>query len=282
MSIVLSLLLAVSIAINADVVDKDWEKRTTEKLAETAKATEVLWLDSKDDKFLALYTTQTSETAHGAAIILHGMGAHADWPQTIAPLRAQLPEHGWTTLSIQLPVVAPENQIEDYGQTLQPAAARIEAAVRFLRERKFLNIVIIGHSFGAATALAYLEREQRQKVVALVAIGLQGYGFVKPAINILDLIEKSKVPLLDIYGSRDFRNVIRRAPDRRLAAKKGNNRLYTQIEIAGADHYFNKMDDVLIKRIRGWLDKAAPGMSILVNEDFDGNDEKDENQPEAQ
>jgi pimeloyl-ACP methyl ester carboxylesterase len=151
-----------------------------------------------------------------------------------------------------------------------------------LRERKFLNIVIIGHSFGAATALAYLEREQRQKVVALVAIGLQGYGFVKPAINILDLIEKSKVPLLDIYGSRDFRNVIRRAPDRRLAAKKGNNRLYTQIEIAGADHYFNKMDDVLIKRIRGWLDKAAPGMSILVNEDFDGNDEKDENQPEAQ
>lgn len=282
LSIVFLLTLGNALSVVADSVDRDWEKQTTEKLAEKVKGSEVIWLDAKGEDFLALYTSQTNETAHGAVILLHAMGGHADWPQTISPLRTRLPEHGWTTLSIQMPVIAPENQIEDYGRTLQQAEARIKAAVRILRERKFLNIVVVGHSFGAATALAYLKKEQKQKVVALVALGLQEYPFVKPAIDILGLIEKSKIPVLDIYGSRDFRNVINQAPDRRLAAKKGNNRQYTQLEIEGADHYFNQMEDVLIKRIRGWLDKAAPGMSIMVDEDFDGNLENNDDKPSEQ
>ncbi len=276
LSMVFFLLLTNILPLCADMIDREREKQITEKLMEEAKATEVLWLDAEGENFLALYTSQTSEVAHGAAIILHAMGGHADWPQTISPIRRTLPEHGWTTLSIQLPVIAPENQIEDYGKTLQQTAERIKAAVRLLRERKFLNIVVIGHSFGAASTLAYLEKEEKQKVMALVAVGLQDYAFVKPSIDLLGLIEKSKIPVLDIYGSRDFKKVIKQAPDRRLAAKKGNNRQYTQIEIEGADHYFNKMEDVLIKRVRGWLDKAAPGVSIMVDEDFDGNVENND------
>jgi len=279
LSIVCFLTLGHALSVIADSVDRDWEKQTTEKLAENIKGTEVLWLDAKGEDFLALFTSQTNETAHGAVIILHAMGAHADWPQTISPLRTRLPEHGWTTLSIQMPVIAPENQIEDYGKTLQQAEDRIKAAVRILRERKFLNIVVIGHGFGAATTLAYLKKEQKQKVVALVALGLQEYPFVKPAIDMLGLIEKTKIPVLDIFGSRDFKNVINQAPDRRLAAKKGNNRQYAQLEIEGADHYYNKMEEVLIKRIRGWLDKAAPGMSIMVDADFDGNLENNDDKP---
>ena len=282
---VIALFFAFMVSVNADKVDRDWENRVSERLAEKVDGSEVLWLNSGSDEFLALYTPQTNEVAHGAAIILHAMGGHAEWPRTVSPLRTQLPLHGWTTLSVQMPVIAPENQLEDYGATLQQAADRIEAAVKALRERKFLNIVVVAHSFGAATTLAYLEKQQKQKVVALVAIGLHDYAFVKPPLDILKLIEKSKIPVLDIYGSRDFKKVIDQAPDRRLAAKKGNNRQYAQYEIEGADHYFNKSEEVLIKRIRGWLDKAAPGVSIMVDEEFDGNLEDiddvaaDENDP---
>tara|TARA_R110000782_G_scaffold45916_3_gene101793 strand:+ start:373 stop:1317 length:945 start_codon:yes stop_codon:yes gene_type:complete len=279
LSIIFSLLLISNLPAISGTLDRNWEKQSTEKLANTVKGSEMLWLNAKGEDFLALYTSQTNKTAHGAVILLHGMGGHADWPQTISPIRTRLPEHGWATLSIQMPVIAPENQIEDYGQTLRQAENRVEAAVRSLRERKFLNIVVIGHSFGAATALAYLEKEKKQKIVALVAVGLQEYPFVKPTINILDLIEKTKIPVLDIYGTRDFKSVINQAPDRRLAAKKGNNREYIQLEIEGADHYFNQMEDVLIKRIRGWLNKAAPGMSIMVDADFDGNLENQDDVP---
>lgn len=261
--IVFSMLQVSSLPVSADMMDRDWEKQISEKLAAEVKAAEVLWLDAKGDNFLGLYNRHTSEVAHGAAIILHAMGGHADWPQTISPIRTLLPDHGWTTLSIQLPVIAPENQIEDYGKTLQQAAERIKAALRLLGKRKFLSIVVIGHSFGAASTLAYLEKEgklKKQKVTALVAIGLHDYAFVKPSLDLLGLIEKSTIPVLDIYGSRDFKKVIKQAPDRRLAAKKGNNLQYTQMEIEGADHYFNKMENVLVKRIRGWLDKTLLGM----------------------
>jgi len=273
-SIIFSLFMVTGLPAIADSVDRDWEKRASDKLAEEVEATEVLWLDAGEEQFLGLYTDQSNEVANGAAIILHAMGSHADWPQIISPLRTKLPEHGWTTLSIQLPVIAPENQIEDYGGTLTQAAARIEAAIGLLRERKFLNIAVIGHSFGAATTLAHIGKNKNQKIVSLVAIGLQEYPFVKPAIDVLKLIEKSNIPILDIYGGRDYKGVINQAPDRRLAAKKADNKHYRQIEVAGADHYFNKMEDVLIKRIRGWLDKAAPGIYILLD------DESAENQAE--
>lgn len=268
-NIVFSVLLSASTVVLADSVDRDWEQRTSEKLAkEVGSSEEVLWLKANDTDFLALYMDQqVSELARGAAIILHAMGAHADWPQTIAPLRTGLAEHGWTNLSIQLPTIAPENQIEDYGKTLEQATARIEAAIQLLRDRKFLNITVIGHGFGGVTMLDYLSKSQEPKVVSMVAIGLQDYAFVKPPIDVLGLIEKSKIPVLDIYGSRDFGGVIRQAADRRLAAKKGNNRKYTQFEIEGADHYFTKMEDMLVKRIRGWLDKVAPGgLYILLQE----------------
>ena len=255
----------------ADTADTDWEKQISTKLAEQAESSEVLWLETNGEKFLALYTRQTSEPAHGAAIILHAMGAHADWPQTISPIRTKLPMHGWTTLSIQLPLIAPGKPIEDYGQTLNRATQRIKTAIQLLRERKFLNIVVIGHSFGGANALTYINAEKEPKIIALALIGLQDYAFVKPPINTLALIEKTRLPILDIYGSRDFKNVIDQAPDRRLAAQKGNHQNFSQYQVDGADHYFNKMEDVLIKRVRSWLHEAAPGVSITVDKDLDSN-----------
>lgn len=261
------LLWVLNVSSYADNVDRGWEQRTSEKLAKEIETAEVLWLEAKKERFLALYTDQNKKIANGAVVILHAMGAHADWPQIIAPLRTRLPEHGWSTLAIQLPAIAPENQIEDYGATLDQAAARIETAISLLRERKFLNIAIIGQGFGAVTGLNFVQKASKQKVVSIVTLGLQDYAFVKPAIDVLNLIEKVKIPILDIYGSRDFRNVVQQAPDRRLAAKKGENDNYTQLEIEGADHHFNGMEDVLVKRIRGWLDKAAPGITIFVDEE---------------
>jgi pimeloyl-ACP methyl ester carboxylesterase len=261
------LLLTTALSVSADALDSNREKLISDKLAEEVQQGEVLWLDAKGEKFLALLIKQTNDKAQGAVIILHGMGGHADWPQTISPVRKALPEHGWTTLSIQLPVIAPKNQVEDYGKTLERAAERIKAAIRLLHKHKFRNIVAIGHSFGAASVLSYLEKEKEQEIISLVAIGLQDYAFLKPPIDLLGLIKKSKIPVLDIYGSRDFKEAIDQAADRRLAAKKGDNRKYDQIEIEGADHYFTKLEEVLIKRIRGWMNKAAPGMSILVKED---------------
>ncbi len=268
--------------VQAGSRDREWEQEISTRLAEQAEVTEAVWLSAGEEKFLALFNQQAGDKASGAIIILHGMGEHADWPRVISPLRVSLPAQGWTTLSIQLPLVAIDNPVEDYGKTLPAAKDRIESAVRFLRKRKYLNIVVIGNSFGAAAALAYAADKQRPGILALAAIGMQEYPFLKPAIDMLKMIEGASLPILDIYGDRDFRRVIDHAPDRRLAAKKGNNKDYLQVEVPGANHYFDKMDEMLAKSIRGWLDKAAPGVSIMVNQDFDGNEKESDDDEEAQ
>src|SRR3990172_8219230 len=98
-------LLAVSATLApAGDIDREWEAEIAENLDENTSDGEVIWCQAANSRFLTLYTGQTANHAKGAAIILHGMGAHPDWPQVISPLRTSLPELGWSTLSIQLPV----------------------------------------------------------------------------------------------------------------------------------------------------------------------------------
>lgn len=281
-NIVFFTLLFSGFAVNSDPLDRERELQISEKLEQELKSGDIMWLNANGKKFQAILQKQTNEQAKGAVILLHGMGAHPDWPQIISPIRKALPKYGWATLSIQLPIIAAENQIEDYGKTFDDAAARIEAAIGKLHELKFRNIVAIGHSFGAASVLSYFEQADGRRIVALVAIGLQDYAFVKPPIDILGLIENADVPILDIYGSRDYKKAIDQAADRRLAAKKGGNNDYVQMEVEGADHYFTKLEDVLIKRIRGWMEKAAPGMSIFIDLDKEKTMQKEQEQSHTQ
>ena len=61
--------------------------------------------------------------------------------------------------------------------------------------------------------------------------------------------------------------VLRQVDDRRLAARKSGNQAYKQLQLDGADHYFTGMDEVLLKRIQGWLIKASPGSRVRLEEE---------------
>ena len=62
------------------------------------------WLEAGGQRFLGIYTASTTGSSLGGAIILPCLGEHPNWPDVIAPLRKSLPNHGWDTLSIALPV----------------------------------------------------------------------------------------------------------------------------------------------------------------------------------
>ncbi len=146
------LLLLLSSSAGTLAYNDSYEKRIAKQLAAGKPASEVLWLQTKGGEFLSLYRGADSDQAKGAIIILHGMGGHPDWPEVVNPLRRAFPASGWATLSIQLPVLSPVDPVADYGKTLDDAKQRLQAAVQQLREWQFSNIVIIGHSFGAAAA----------------------------------------------------------------------------------------------------------------------------------
>jgi len=239
--------------VRTDPLDYDWEKRISSGIIDKTEATELFWLETMDNSFVALFNRHKIGEVKGAAIILHSIGGHADWPEVISPLRNMLPKFGWSTLSIQLPIISPENNIEEYGKTFQETNRRIIAAVNELRKRGFSRIIIIGHGFGALSSLVYFEKGESKYIDALIAISLQDYVYIKPPVNLLRLIEKIKIPTLDIFGSLDFKEGVESAPDRRLASKKSGNYLYTQIEVKGANHSFNNMENHLIQNIVDWI-----------------------------
>lgn len=254
------IVLCLTLASNSGIVlayDNGRESLIAERLQDRVKVGTPLWLTSGDQDFLAIYTEQMTHESQGGIILLHSLGAHPDWPIVVSQLRKSLPQRGWSTLSIQLPVLPPEDSIEAYGETLDEARRRIDQALAYLAEQHVEPVVIIGYSFGAATGLYYCARlaEVNASLLGVVSISAQAQPFLRPALKLLDEIEQIKIPVLDIYGSRDFKEIIDAAPDRRLAGRKGENPWYQQIEIEGADHNYSGLGAVLSKRISGWLKK---------------------------
>ena len=193
-------------------------------------------------KFLALYTP--APNARGAAILVHGMGMHPDWGLN-GTLRTALPERGYATVSIQMPVLAADAKGEDYPPLFPEAAERIGAAVAWLKARGYERVALVSHSMGARMANYYLVNAAHPGVQAWVAIGITA-PFEKPGMI--------PVPTLDIHGDGDFPQVLKGTAERAfyLRRVKGS----AQVVVAGADHYFNGKETDLARFIANFLDNT--------------------------
>lgn len=72
-------------------------------LARQLSPAEVLNLQAFEETFMALWLPANVAEPRGLVILLPGEGESADWPLGIGPLRRNLPDHGWHTLSLSLP-----------------------------------------------------------------------------------------------------------------------------------------------------------------------------------
>ncbi len=87
------------------------EKRWADEIVPGLVVGDALKLRTGDGiEFLALYTSV--ERAKGAALLMHGPGLHPDHGLT-GELRVYLADRGYTTLPLQMPVLAAE--VDDGG-----------------------------------------------------------------------------------------------------------------------------------------------------------------------
>jgi len=239
--------------------DQAREARWAEQIRETLFTGKPVELEAGGGKFLALWTEETADEPRGGVILVHGMGAHPDWPEVIHPLRTLLPEHGWSTLSIQAPVLANEAAFSDYAPLVAEAGPRIEAALAFLQERKIEPVFLVGHSLGSLMAAAWVASWKEVENPPLAGLVLIGMPTVEtpPELAAADSLRKIDIPVLDLYGSQDLDRVRAGAPLRRKVARKAGNEAYRQMEVVGADHFFTGLEDELVRRIHGWLTRTA-------------------------
>lgn len=195
-------------------------------------------------KFLGIYTPDPK--AQTGVVVVHGLGVHPDWG-LINPLRSALAEQGgYTTLSVQMPVLAADAPGSAYPPLFPEAAERIAAAVQYLRNKGLRKIAIVSHSLGARMTNAFLNTTDRPAIDVWVAIGISG-EYTRP--------ESIGVPVLDLMGEKDLPAVLDNA-GRRAAAIRGI-RGSAQISIAGADHFFNGREAELVRTVRMFLDRAT-------------------------
>jgi pimeloyl-ACP methyl ester carboxylesterase len=244
-----TILLLVSLPLMAS--DLQREKRWADQTVDAILVGTPEWLEAGDHRFLAIWTEAEGER-HGAVILLHGVGVHPDWPDVINPLREQLPEHGWSTLSLQMPVLQADAEISDYYTVFDEVPPRIAAGVRFLREQGVDHIVILGHSLGSQMAAFWASQASVPQLQGLIAVGLSGVHRDGPG-DTLGYLEKIHLPVLDLYGEQDLPAVTGTAEARAAAARKGGNRAYRQVAVAGAGHMFQGANEALVQEVSTWL-----------------------------
>lgn len=180
------------------------EKRWADQIVPNLVVGDAVHLQTVDGiRFLALYAS--AERARGAVLLAHGPGLHPDHGIT-GELRVQLADRGFSTLSLQMPVLPPE--IDDgsaYRELFPEAARRIAAGMRFLQDKGARRIALVSHAMGSGMAYEYLRQNRGAPVFAWAALSYYG---------VFTEMAGAGFPILDLYGAADFRGIRGPAGDR--------------------------------------------------------------------
>jgi pimeloyl-ACP methyl ester carboxylesterase len=181
--------------------------------------------------FLGLYTQGTP--GEPAVLLVHGIGVHPDHG-VIGSLRMRLADMGFTTLSIQMPVLAATAESKDYYPALFPEASqRIAAATRWLFEKGQQKVVLASHSLGSWMAQYHLEKE-KPAFAGWISMGRGGP------------IPPLPLPVLDVYGEKDNPAVLESVAGRRATK---------QVMIPGAGHFYTGKEDRLAAELRAFIER---------------------------
>ena len=249
-----SILLSLSVTslFAATKSDTAKEARWAEQIVGSLLDGEAVWLnDGTGHDFLGIYTPADDPSGR-AAILLHGIGAHPNWPDVIYPLREALLENDIASLSIQMPILANEATDSEYSELYDEVPGRLQAAVDFLKRSGYAGIDIIAHSMGARMATYYLSRDGTDGVSSAVLIGL-GNSSNSSWPESIDALSRLRVPVLDLYGGKDLDIVLDTVEDRANSGQKNKSGIYRQIRIEEANHFYQGHEDELKSVVIDWL-----------------------------
>jgi pimeloyl-ACP methyl ester carboxylesterase len=250
MKIHIILCILVFAATNALASDLARERRIADELSDAVVEGDSVFIEVGDHRFWSIYTEAQGQSK-GAVIILHGRGLHPDTPAVARPLRTALPKQGWSTLALQLPVLPKGSEFEDYANIFPEAEPRIEAGIRYLRSLGYSKVHLVAHSCGGQMTMAWIDAGGGQDLSSLTVVSLgmtkyeQRFGHLPP-------LGKLTIPIMDIYGAKDF--VAKRAPERQRVIQAAGNPLSRQLEVPNAKHMFKKQGLELTNAVANWLE----------------------------
>lgn len=233
--------LSLSLNISQVSASPDYprEQRWANEVVPGVIVGEPVYLQQKNKhKFLALYAQ--AENSKMGVIVVHGMGLHPDWGM-IGTIRQSLFDYGYTTLSIQMPILAADASFKAYPALFPDAVERLQISVNYLIQQGYKQIVIVSHSNGSRMSRVYMITNPAN-VTAWVALSLtQG-----------DTFAGVSVPVFDLYGENDLPHVLSSTRQRR--ASFSGTTISQQMVIPGADHFFSGHEQEMVNAVKRFLD----------------------------
>lgn len=242
MPVFLATALAAASACAQSLSDFAREKRWADEIVPGLVVGDAVQLRTGDGiGFLALYTPV--ERAKAAVLLAHGPGLHPDHGIT-GELRVYLADRGYTTLSLQMPVLAAEvDDGSEYRKLYPEAARRIAAGMQFLKDKGASRISLVSHAMGSGMAFDYLRRERDAPVFAWAALSFYGeFGEFGGA----------GFPVLDLYGAADYRGIRGPAAERArvLRARPGSK----QLAVPDGGHFLAGGEKSAMREVAAFLD----------------------------
>lgn len=219
--------LCAWIALPAPAQDLEREARWRAEVVPNLVVGDAVELRGADGRaFLGLYTP--SAGAKTTLVIVHGIGVHPDHG-VIGMLRMALADKGFSTLSIQMPVLAADAGPDAYTPLFALAADRIASAAAWLEARGERDRVLVSHSMGSRMANAYFDAAAPPAFRAWISLGL-GNAFSSR------FAQRKPLPVLDVLGEADLTAVLEHALARRAVADATAGG--RQLVITSADHFY--------------------------------------------
>lgn len=224
------------------------ERAIAKRLQLSPMGGEISWIGTEQEKFLAIYREGQRAELHGGIIINIASGAIVDnipAHQTLAQTAAAA---GWGVLSIQQPLTNSTGAKPNDAELDSRSVARLDAAVRYMVSLGIENLVIVGAAYGAVVAMRWIIDKPSPAIRGFVGLGAWSAS-----------LDGTDIPVLDVVGTRDQKAMVQQT--QRTAKFRKRTPPIEALLIDGAGPAFYGYEDLLAKRIRGWLERAAPGVS---------------------
>lgn len=232
------------------------ELQIAENIDARARPGEAVRLEASGLGFQGLYREAVSKDVRGAVVLLHGRDSNQDAADLIRPLRQGLPEHGWSTLSLAMPIAVPDDP-RGYANLVPEAIARLQSGIAFLKEKNLGRIALLAHDTGTWGTLRYLAGNPDNSVTGAVLIDpapVRKLG--APPISI-DSLSAVRLPILEILSRRVSVSIDDEVSGKRTVMKA--NPSYRLLVLNEPDRGWQDSEDFLLSRIHGWLSQLQAG-----------------------
>lgn len=210
--------------------------------------TELVLLKDGEQQVLALHKMAMTPFVKGTVVLLPDGSRHAAAASVIDPLRQELVDYGWHTLSVMVPAYDGLNAEDNEAAYQKLLQSRIAAAIEQAKQQPGAIILIAqGHSGAVVNQL--LAQNLIAQPQALVLVGALLHE-PKAELASIKAMSEHKVPTLDILQYSDGDHVLSSLRARAQWTRKQIKELYRQ-RYWPEDSYLNNA--WLQKEVVGWL-----------------------------